>query len=173
MVHKRAEFAQKSHGLRAKLFNKKRHAEKAEMKKTIAMHEEKKNKQKKEDAMPEGAVPPYLLDREGVSRAKVSHHVTALMFLVAAQGNALTGAANAPLTPSCSLVQVLSNTVKQKRKEKAGKWSVPVPKVLPVPQHESVSIMDTIIRYVIFTADPNPPSIGFSRIAHNATTCNR
>ena len=71
MVHKRAEFAQKSHGLRAKLFNKKRHAEKAEMKKTIAMHEEKKKKQKKEDAMPEGAVPPYLLDREGVSRAKV------------------------------------------------------------------------------------------------------
>ena len=35
------------------------------------MHEEKKNKHKKEDAMPEGAVPPYLLDREGVSRAKV------------------------------------------------------------------------------------------------------
>ena len=35
------------------------------------MHEEKKNKNKKEDAMPEGAVPPYLLDREGVSRAKV------------------------------------------------------------------------------------------------------
>jgi hypothetical protein len=36
------------------------------------MHEEKKAKNKKEDAMPEGAVPPYLLDREGVSRAKVS-----------------------------------------------------------------------------------------------------
>jgi len=34
MVHKRAEFAQKSHGIRVKLFNKKRHAEKAEMKKT-------------------------------------------------------------------------------------------------------------------------------------------
>ena len=57
--------------------------------------------------------------------------------------------------------------MKQKRKEKAGKWSVPVPKVLPVPQHESVSIMDTIIRYVIFSADPNPPSIGFSRVDHN------
>ena len=26
-------------------------------------------------------------------------------------------------------VQVLSNTIKQKRKEKAGKWEVPLPKV--------------------------------------------
>ena len=34
MVHKRAEFAQKVHGLRAKQFNKKRYAEKATMKKT-------------------------------------------------------------------------------------------------------------------------------------------
>ena len=27
-------------------------------------------------------------------------------------------------------MQVLSNTIKQKRKEKAGKWEVPLPKVL-------------------------------------------
>lgn len=46
------------------------------------------------DKIPKGAVPAYLLDREGTSRAKV-----------------------------------LSNTVKQKRKEKAGKWAVPIPKV--------------------------------------------
>merc|ERR1711865_963106 len=105
-VHTRAAFAQKSHGLRAKLFHKKRHAEKAEMKKTIAMHEEKKNKHKKEDTMEEGAVPPYLLDREGVSRAKV-----------------------------------LSNTVKQKRKEKAGKWSVPVPKVKPMMEDEVLKVV--------------------------------
>jgi len=26
--------------------------------------------------------------------------------------------------------QVLSNTIKQKRKEKAGKWDVPLPKVI-------------------------------------------
>merc|ERR1711865_379485 len=105
-AHTRAAFAQKSHGLRAKLFHKKRHAEKAEMKKTIAMHEEKKNKHKKEDTMEEGAVPPYLLDREGVSRAKV-----------------------------------LSNTVKQKRKEKAGKWSVPVPKVKPMMEDEVLKVV--------------------------------
>ena len=33
-VHKKAEFAQKVHGLRAKLYNKQRHAEKIQMKKT-------------------------------------------------------------------------------------------------------------------------------------------
>jgi hypothetical protein len=34
MVHKRSEYAQKVHGLRAKLYHKKRHAEKIQMKKT-------------------------------------------------------------------------------------------------------------------------------------------
>ena len=58
------------------------------------MHQERTNKHANDDAIPDGAVPAYLLDREGVSRAKV-----------------------------------LSNTVKQKRKEKAGKWDVPIPKV--------------------------------------------
>jgi hypothetical protein len=33
-VHERAEHAKKLHGLRAKLYNKKRHAEKVQMKKT-------------------------------------------------------------------------------------------------------------------------------------------
>jgi hypothetical protein len=54
------------------------------MKKTIKMHEERKTKQKTDENVPEGAVPAYLLDREGQSRAKV-----------------------------------LSNMIKQKRKEKA------------------------------------------------------
>ena len=35
-VHKRSEFAQKVHGLRAKLYNKQRHNEKIQMKKTYA-----------------------------------------------------------------------------------------------------------------------------------------
>lgn len=55
------------------------------------MNQERDNKHANDDAVPKGAVPAYLLDREGVSHAKV-----------------------------------LSNTVKQKRKEKAGKWDVPV-----------------------------------------------
>jgi len=55
------------------------------MKKTIKSHEEKETKQREE--VPEGALPPYLLDREKQSRAKI-----------------------------------LSNTIKQKRKEKAVKF---------------------------------------------------
>ena len=48
------------------------------------MHEERKTRQKSTEEVPEGAVPAYLLDREGQTRAKV-----------------------------------LSNMIKQKRKEKA------------------------------------------------------
>lgn len=51
---------------------------------SLKMHEQRKTKQKNDDKTPEGAVPAYLLDREGQSRAKI-----------------------------------LSNMIKQKRKEKA------------------------------------------------------
>ena len=37
--------------------------------------------------------------------------------------------------------QVLSNSIKQKRKEKAGKWNVPVPKVRPVGEDEVFKVM--------------------------------
>lgn len=100
-AHKLSEFAQKSFGLRAKLFNQKRFKEKAAMKKTIAMHQEGSNKHASDEPVNEGAVPAYLLDRENVTRAKI-----------------------------------LSNTVKQKRKEKAGKWTVPIPKVKPIADDE-------------------------------------
>lgn len=50
----------------------------------LRMHEERQTKTKDSQNVPEGAVPAYLLDREGQSRAKV-----------------------------------LSNMIKQKRKEKA------------------------------------------------------
>lgn len=105
-AHKRSDFAQKVHGLRAKLYNQKRFKEKATMRKTINMNEERDNKHANDDAVPKGAVPSYLLDREGVSRAKV-----------------------------------LSNTVKQKRKEKAGKWEVPIPKVKPVADDEMFKVL--------------------------------
>ena len=72
------------------------------------MHEERTNKHATTDATPEGALPTYLLDREGVSRSKI-----------------------------------LSNTVKQKRKEKAGKWTVPVPKVNPIADSEMFRVLST------------------------------
>jgi len=106
MAHKRSEFAQKVRGLRAKLYNKKRYAEKAQMKKTINMHEERSNKHASGEPVQEGAVPGYLLDRQNTSRAKV-----------------------------------LSNMIKQKRKEKAGKWDVPLPKVRPMAETEIFKVM--------------------------------
>ncbi|XP_014663224.1 PREDICTED: ribosome biogenesis protein NSA2 homolog [Priapulus caudatus] len=107
-VHKRAAKAKKLRGLKAKLYNKQRHAEKVQMKKTIKMHEERKTKQKNDEPVPDGAVPAYLLDREGQSRAKV-----------------------------------LSNMIKQKRKEKAGKWDVPLPKVRAMGDSEVFRVVKT------------------------------
>eukprot|EP00128_Syssomonas_multiformis_P011906 Colp12_sorted_trinity150504_noHs@31668 len=107
-VHERSQFAQKVHGLKAKLHAAKRRAEKIKMKKTIKEHEERSNKHKDDKAVPDGAVPAYLMDREGQSRAKV-----------------------------------LSNMVKQKRKEKAGKWNVPIPKVRGVGEDEVFKVLKT------------------------------
>ncbi|KAI8848002.1 ribosomal protein S8e/ribosomal biogenesis NSA2 [Chytridium lagenaria] len=105
--HKLSATAQKLHGFKAKLYNKKRHAEKIQMKKTIKMHEERSNKHKASDEpVAEGAVPSYLLDRENQSRAKV-----------------------------------LSNMIKQKRKEKAGKWQVPLPKVKGMDEAEVFKVV--------------------------------
>jgi len=108
MVHKRAEYAQKVHGLRAKLYNKARHAEKIQMRKTMSVHEEKETKQKEKDTVKDGAVPAYLLERQQVSRAKV-----------------------------------LSNSIKQKRQERAGKWNVPLPKVKPISEDEMFKVIKT------------------------------
>jgi len=105
-VHERSQYAQKVHGLKAKLYHKKRHAEKIQMKKTIKMHEERNSKQKDDEAVPSGAIPAYLMDREGEARAKV-----------------------------------LSNMIKQKRKEKAGKWQVPLPQVKGVAEDEVFKVL--------------------------------
>lgn len=107
-VKKRAKFAQKALGIKGKMFAKQRHAEKATMKKTIAMHEQKDKQRKADDGAKGSAVPAYLLEREQVERAKV-----------------------------------LSNTIKQKRKEKAGKWEVPLPKVRPVAEDEMFKVLRT------------------------------
>jgi len=108
LAHSRSAFAQKVSGLRAKLYHKKRHAEKVQMKKDIAVHQERKNKHTTDEAVPKGAKPSYLLDRTGQSSAKI-----------------------------------LSNTVKQKRKEKAGKWNVPLPKVRGISEEEMFKVIRT------------------------------
>ncbi|KAJ1926285.1 Ribosome biogenesis protein [Tieghemiomyces parasiticus] len=106
--HKDSQYAQKVHGWKAKMLNQKRRKEKIEMKKTIKLHEAKQADQKTDDVVPDGAVPAYLLDREGQQRAKV-----------------------------------LSNMVKQKRKEKAGKWAVPLPKVRGIAEDEMFKVIKT------------------------------
>lgn len=103
--HTIAHKAKKLKGLKAKLFNRERHAQKIQMKKQIKLHEERQTKQKVAEPQ-EGAVPAYLLDREKQTRAKV-----------------------------------LSNMIKQKRKEKAGKWTVPIPQVQSVSQAEAFRVL--------------------------------
>ena len=71
-MHKRSEFSQKVHGIRAKIYQKRRFKEKATMRKTIAMHNERTNTHKNDEAVAEGAVPAYLLDREGVGQQNYS-----------------------------------------------------------------------------------------------------
>ncbi|XP_031103267.1 ribosome biogenesis protein NSA2 homolog [Ipomoea triloba] len=44
---------------------------------------------------------------------------------------------------STTRAKVLSNTIKQKRKEKAGKWDVPLPKVRPVAEDEMFRVIRT------------------------------
>ncbi|KAL4339812.1 hypothetical protein GQ457_08G017520 [Hibiscus cannabinus] len=105
-VHERSAKAQKALGIKGKMIAKKNYAEKALMKKTLAMHEESSSRRKVDDEVQDGAIPAYLMDRENTTRAKV-----------------------------------LSNTIKQKRKEKAGKWEVPIPKVRPVAEDEMFKVI--------------------------------
>lgn len=106
--HTRAKKARKLIGLKAKLYNKERHNEKIQMKKTLKMHDKRDTKQKDDDKTPDGKIPNFLMDREGHSRAKV-----------------------------------LSNMIKQKRKEKAGKWEVPLPKVRAQSEAEVFKVLKT------------------------------
>ena len=65
-VHRRSLQAQKTIGLKGKLLAKKRYAEKATMKKTLAMHQQRDQKKKVEDTGPKSALPAYLLERDQV-----------------------------------------------------------------------------------------------------------
>jgi hypothetical protein len=58
-------------GHKAKMHHAKRHAEKIQMKKQLKAHDERNVKQKDDGAVQEGALPTYLLDREGQKVGRV------------------------------------------------------------------------------------------------------
>lgn len=107
-VHKASAVAQKTFGLKAKILHAKRHAEKVQLKKTLKAHDERNVKQADSSAVPDGALPTYLLDREGQKDAKA-----------------------------------LSSAIKQKRKDKAAKYSVPLPKVRGIAEDEMFKVVKT------------------------------
>ncbi|VDK54139.1 unnamed protein product [Gongylonema pulchrum] len=60
--HERSQYAKKIRGRKAKLYHKKRYAEKVEMRKLLRQHEEKQQTGTVEEP-DKGVVPAYLLDR--------------------------------------------------------------------------------------------------------------
>ena len=64
-AHKASADTQKMVGHKAKMHHAKRHSEKVQMKKQLKAHDERNVKQKDDGAVKEGALPAYLLDREG------------------------------------------------------------------------------------------------------------
>lgn len=107
-AHKSAAMARKTIGLKAKMMNKKRRAEKVQMKKTIKQHEERDVKKSTAPSEPETALPTYLLDREGQKDAKA-----------------------------------LSGAVKERRKDKAARYSVPLPQVRGISEDEAFRVVKT------------------------------
>jgi ribosome biogenesis protein NSA2 len=68
--HKASENAQNLRGLRAKLYAKKRHHEKIQLRKQIKAHEERNVKGAAAEKDPANPVPAYLLDRSQATSAK-------------------------------------------------------------------------------------------------------
>ena len=106
--HKQSDNAQKLTGLRAKLYQKKRHAEKIQMKKQIKAHEERNVKSAAPAGPSSTPLPQYLLDRSQPTNAKA-----------------------------------LSSAIKNKRAEKAAKFSVPLPKVRGIAEEEMFKVVKT------------------------------
>lgn len=107
-MHKASAYAQKAFGIKGKLLHAKRHAEKIQMKKTLKAHDERNVKQPDSGTVPDGALPTYLLDREGQKDAKA-----------------------------------MSSAIKQKRKDKAAKFAVPLPKVRGIAEDEMFKVLKT------------------------------
>lgn len=106
--HKHSAIAQSTKGWKAKMMNRKRRAEKIQMKKTIKAHEERNVKQASAPADEGQARPAYLLDREGERDAKA-----------------------------------LSSAVKERRKDKAARFAVPLPQVRGIAEDEAFKVVRT------------------------------
>jgi ribosome biogenesis protein NSA2 len=107
-AHKLSDDAQTLRGLRAKLFQKKRHAEKIQIKKQIKAHEERNVKSSGPAEPTSQPLPNYLLDRSQEKNAKA-----------------------------------LSSAIKNKRTEKAARFSVPLPKVKGISEEEMFKVVKT------------------------------
>ena len=107
-MHKVSKDSQNLTGLRAKLFHKKRHHEKIQMKKAIRAQEEKDVSSGAPSEPSSQPLPQYLLDRGGQNDAKA-----------------------------------LSSAIKNKRNEKAAKFSVPLPKVKGISEEEMFKVVKT------------------------------
>jgi len=107
-AHKSSAIAQKTVGHKAKLLHARRHAQKVQLRKTLKAHDERNVKSSDAQTTPDGALPTYLLDREGTRDAKA-----------------------------------LSSAIKEKRKEKAAKFAVPLPKVRGIAEDEMFKVLKT------------------------------
>lgn len=64
---------------------------------------------------------------------------------------------------SVNKAKVLSNMIKQKRKEKAGKWQVPLPKVRAIPEAELFKVYKSGKRQsAFFSSQGSPPFFAIS-----------
>ena len=107
-AHKVAKDSQGFSGLRAKLYQKKRHHEKIQMKKQIRQKEESNVTSAGPQEPSSTPLPQYLLDRSQPTNAKA-----------------------------------LSSAIKNKRKESAAKFSVPLPKVKGISEEEMFKVVKT------------------------------
>ena len=90
------------------MLNKKRRAEKIQMKKTIKQHDERDIKAASTSAEPDQALPAYLLDRDNQRDAKA-----------------------------------LSSAIKERRKDKAARYAVPLPQVRGIAEDEAFKVLKT------------------------------
>lgn len=105
--------------LKATLYYKQCHAEKIPMKKTIKMHEERNTKRKSDEKTPQGALPAFLPDREGQSRAEVLSGATEQ------ERKGKAGKWGVPLPEVCAQGETDTKSYSIRKKKKYGRGWLP------------------------------------------------